>query len=340
MRWLPQRPAVHGGESPLPIDLSASLNPLGPSESVLAAVRATQLSRYPEPDAASLAAAAGRHHGIPTEAVAPVPGASFGLWLALLALLEPAKHCLGLAPCFGEYARYAAIAGAVYREARCPGADQSWTEADLERTLAPEPAVCVLGNPANPAGTRLEARPLRRLCERHPRTRFVIDEAFAGFAPAGTSLIEGRLPPRNCIVVRSLTKELALPGLRVGYLVAEPGGETDLSAVLPAWPLSAPALAAGVAACANPGHTAAGAATARAEVELLAEALRRQGWQPLPSCVNYLLCRAPGLADHLARSGIAVRRCDSFGLPGFVRIAAPAGGDLNAVLAAIGEFRP
>jgi histidinol-phosphate/aromatic aminotransferase/cobyric acid decarboxylase-like protein len=53
---------------------------------------------------------------------------------------------------------------------------------------------------------------------------FIVDEAFAAFGPPGVSLLELESgPPLNAVVVRSLTKELGLPGLRMGYLVSDPG---------------------------------------------------------------------------------------------------------------------
>jgi histidinol-phosphate/aromatic aminotransferase/cobyric acid decarboxylase-like protein len=335
VRLHPQPPAAHGGATRLPIDLSASLNPLGPSPAALTAARAAGLGRYPEPDARSLAVAAAARHGLPPACVVPVPGASWGLWLAIVALAGDGAACLGLGPCFGEYERLARTAGAAWREARCPAPDQAWREADVAAELSGPCDVCVLANPANPAGTRLEAGGLRRLCAAHPAVRFVVDEAFAGFAPPGTSLLDGRPPPDNAVVVRSLTKELALPGLRMGYLVAPEPVAAALAGVLPAWPLSAPALAAAAAGLADPEHLAAGAALAARHLGALAAALRSGGLRPLPTCANYLLCEAPGLAERLAGRGVAVRDCASFGLPGFVRIAAPRPDDLAAVLEAI-----
>ena len=47
----PQMPAEHGGKSQLPIDLSASLNPLGPSPAAMLAARESDLTKYPEASA-------------------------------------------------------------------------------------------------------------------------------------------------------------------------------------------------------------------------------------------------------------------------------------------------
>lgn len=323
LRPSPQVP--HGGRSPLPIDLSASLNPLGPSRAALEAARSADLGRYPEPDAGALTVAAAARHGLPPQSVVPVPGAAFGLWLCLVAHGGRGRRCVAVAPCFGEYRRDAEVAGCHYSEVR----------SDLDTALHSQPDILVVANPSNPAAEALPGERMAAACVRHPRTLFLVDEAFAAFAPDGTSLIDGRLPPDNAVVVRSLTKELGLPGLRMGYLVAHPERAGRLRAMLPAWPYSSPALAAAVAGCSDLDHLRRGAEVGRRHVDLLAQALRRAGAWVHPSSANYLLCRAPGLLEALAAGGVAGRDCSSFGLPGHVRLAAPSPADLDAVLAAI-----
>ncbi len=325
-RLRPSAAIAHGGRSPLPIDLSASLNPLGPSPAAVEAARTADLARYPDPVAQPLQEAAALRHALPTEAVVPVPGAAWALWFCLIAHVQPGWRCVAMGPCFGEYRRCVEIAGGNYEE----------SEAGIVPALARDPDICILGNPANPAASRIPADGLRDVCARHPRTLFIVDEAFAGFAPEGTSLIEGMLPPANAVVVRSLTKELGLPGLRMGYLVADTDRAAHLRDMLPAWPLSAPALAAAVAGCRDLTHLRAGAEVARRHVQAMHEALVGAGAEVRPSSANYLLCRRPGLVESLRARGIAVRDCASFGLPGWSRIAAPAPGDLALVLEAIG----
>jgi histidinol-phosphate/aromatic aminotransferase/cobyric acid decarboxylase-like protein len=334
LRFSPQPSAHHGGAWQGGIDLSASLNPLGPSPAALEAARTCELGRYPEVDARSLVEAAARRHCVPDESIVPVPGASWGLWLCAVALLRPGDRCVAVGPCFGEYERHAAICGAQYREVGARPAG-SWPAAALEAALDERPAMCLIGNPANPAGTAVSGAVLHALCAAHPDTCFVVDEAFAPFAPAGTSMLGGGLPPANALVVRSLTKELGLPGLRMGYLVAEPATAAALAGVLPAWPLSAPAIAAAVAGMADTAHVDAGAALARRLVDQVSAAFSETGAATLPSVVNYFLAYAPGAAAALPARGVAVRDCASFGLPGYVRVAAPRAEQLGAVLEAV-----
>jgi histidinol-phosphate aminotransferase len=323
----PSPHATHGGRSRLPIDLSASLNPLGPSPRALQAARSADLTRYPDSTAAPLADAAAARHRIPVGSLVPVPGASWGLWFALVAFGRPGRRCLALGPCFGEYRRAAEIAGCTYEE----------TAAGLEEALGAEPDVLLLGNPANPSASALPANRVATACDRHPGTLVLVDEAFAAFAPPGTSLVEGRLPPPNAVVIRSLTKELGMPGLRMGYLVSGEERAAALRAMLPAWPLSAPALAAAAAGSADKAHIEAGAEVGRRHVAAISAALAGAGAEVCPSAANYLLCRAPGLLERLADRGISARDCASFGLSTYVRLAAPAPEHLGAVLEAVRE---
>lgn len=126
-----------------------------------------------------------------------------------------------------------------------------------------------------------------------------------------------------------------MPGLRMGYVVSEADLAGQLPGVLPAWPLSAPAIAAAVAGFGDPSHVAAGAHLGHLHVAQLAEALAATGAVPMPSDANYLVAHAPGAAPVLLRGGIAVRDSTSFGLPGHVRLAAPKPGEMKAVLTAI-----
>jgi len=328
-------PAAHGGTAPDLIDLTASLNPLGPSPKALRAAREAELGRYPEVDAGSLRRAAAKRHRLIADNVVPVPGASWGLWLCAVALLRPGDRCLALTPCFGEYRRSAELAGADFVESQAQPHDFHWQWDLIEAALAQAPAVCMLGNPANPTGTAIPASTLRHLCQAFPKTWFVVDEAFAAFAPPGTSLLDDGTPPSHVLVVRSLTKELALPGLRMGYIVAAPEMAKALAGVLPPWPLSAPALAGAVSGIGDTERIEAGAALARREVAELTEALARVGLVTVPSAANYLLARAPGAASIFRQQGIAVRDCASFDLPDYIRIAAPTQGQLPLVLGAI-----
>ncbi|MCW2713667.1 MAG: aminotransferase class [Frankiales bacterium] len=192
----------------------------------------------------------------------------------------------------------------------------------------------VLGNPTNPTGVVHER--VDRLCR--PGRVVVVDEAFADAVPGEPHSLAGRGDLPGLVVVRSLTKTWALPGLRVGYLLAPPGLVEQLRSAQPLWPVSTLALIA-LETCLARGPVASADKDARVlerERDLLAAALADLGVEVSPgSRAPYLLCRVAGREDvreRLRDQGIAVRRGDTF--PGLspehwrVAVRGPAERDL------------
>jgi len=139
----------------------------------------------------------------------------------------------------------------------------------------------------------------------------------------------------DAVVVGSLTKLFACPGLRAGYVVAEPELVARLRAAQPMWSvngLAAAAVPALLSLCDLPGWAAEIATRRRA----LEQVLRAHGLVPQPSDANWVLTEAPGLRYRLARHGVVVRDCTSFGLHDTARIAVPDAGGLERLEQALG----
>jgi len=151
----------------------------------------------------------------------------------------------------------------------------------------------------------------------------VWDEAFYPLATGTWTGGEG-------VVVGSLTKVFAAPGLRVGYVLAP---DDELAARIrerqPEWSLN------GLAATLVPELLVrADLVGWRDEIARLranlAEVLRAHGYEPLPSDASWVLVpSATHLRDALACEGVLVRDCTSFGWPDRVRIAVPDAGGLS-----------
>jgi histidinol-phosphate/aromatic aminotransferase/cobyric acid decarboxylase-like protein len=153
----------------------------------------------------------------------------------------------------------------------------------------------------------------------------VWDEAFY---PLATGRWTSGRAEHGAIVVGSLTKLFACPGLRIGYVVAPRQAGAELIDALrvrqPQWSVNALATAALpelLAAADLPGWQA-GVTGLRAQLVAL---LGDRGFCPTRSDANFVLVpHAPGLRDRLARHAVLVRDCASFGLPDGVRIAVPS----------------
>ncbi|HET9551539.1 MAG TPA: aminotransferase class I/II-fold pyridoxal phosphate-dependent enzyme, partial [Anaeromyxobacteraceae bacterium] len=108
----------------------------------------------------------------------------------------------------------------------------------------------------------------------------------------------------------------------------------------PAWSTSAPAQAAALAALDEEPFVAESRERLRQDREALAEGLRALGLRPLPSVAPYLAFEAPeavALRARLMRHGLLVRDCASFGLPGWLRVAARPAAERERLLAALAK---
>ena len=266
------------------LDLSASFNPDAPDLTALAKSELDSLSRYPDPTAATETMAAALE--VTADSVLLTNG---GAEAIALVAADLGRAAVG-GPEFSLYARH-------LTEAVDPA----------EHPDAPR----IRSNPNNPTGRLALPGDIAA----------VWDEAFYPLATGIWS--RGDVAAgRAAVVVGSLTKVFACPGLRVGYVHADPAVIARLADRQPRWALN------GLAAAVVP------ELLARADLPRWAAAIarRREALTAAipgvePSDANFVLVRVEdGAAEarsRLARRGVLVRDCTSFGLPGHVRIAVP-----------------
>ncbi len=155
------------------------------------------------------------------------------------------------------------------------------------------------------------------------------DEAFFPLATGRWTRGDGRA------VVGSLTKLLACPGLRLGYVLGEPDLVARCRARQPQWAVGSMAAAALpdlLETVDLPGWSA-GVARLRGA---LTDLLTSFGLSVRPSDANWVLVDRGGLREALAPYGVVVRDCASFGLPGVTRLAVPSAQGLERLAAALG----
>ncbi|OLC22024.1 MAG: hypothetical protein AUH33_00585 [Chloroflexi bacterium 13_1_40CM_68_21] len=336
------RDVAHGGAPRGWLDFSANLDPFGVSPDVRAAVVASRYDTYGELDPRPAERRLASDAGVPRSWVMLTAGATEALRLAAQALLEPGQKALVLGPTYGEYARLASLQGAEVVEVRPKSARLVPRVAAFVTQLASGRfRLAFVCDPNNPTGVRLARSRLRTIVDAPPApTIIVLDQSFAPFSgetlPVAEIVRSGRV-----LVVRSLTKRLAAPGLRVGYVVAAPVLLDALREVRDPWPLSAQACAA--AATASWSLPAEGRATLATWRRRLAVSLRDLGLAPRPSVANFLLVEVGPCAERLVHAlacrRIAVRWCASFGLPGHVRVAVRPPDDQDRLVHALRDAR-
>ena len=360
---LAERAGVRPGDL---VDFSASINPLGPP-SWLAEEIASSLAdvvHYPDPEAADLTLAACERYKVwPTQALAGNGASELLPAVCNLAARMGHKRAIIPVPAYVDVDRCCRLAGLSVETLTCRA--QDLFAPDLERLagmLTPAaPAVVMLTSPNNPTGVVIPARHVRDLAKAFPDSLFVVDESFADFVPGieneGTGrepdVADGagrlvRLRPDNVIVLSSLTKFYALPGLRLGLCFGAPETMARLRRRLPAWNVGTLAQRVGARALRDLDYQQR---TVR-EVASLREALTNElreipGLRVFPGKANFLLCRldrvgmtARPLFERLLSEGLALRLCANFeGLDdSYFRIAVRTRDENARLVDALGRF--
>lgn len=305
------------------LDFSANMNPAGPPKSVgrIFRERWLEVARYPDPAVRAFRRKLSRVYEIPPEAILAGNGAAELIDLTVRAL-QPAEALLAQ-PSFREYEdalRKANVSARSYLlSQQQDGYSVSGDFAQAADSLAPDGCV-FLGHPNNPTGRLVPQETLDRL-GRSGRT-VLLDEAFMDFVPQEeeASRLRRAAESERLIVFRSMTKFYAIPGIRLGFMVAHPKRIAELRALQPPWSVNFLAQSIGEAVLDETKYAARTRAWLLEERPRLAAGLTGLGIGVNPSDVNYLLCELPEaggwtarkLQDRLARRGILIRDASLF----------------------------
>ncbi|MXY76675.1 MAG: histidinol-phosphate aminotransferase family protein [Acidimicrobiia bacterium] len=308
------------------VDFSASINPLGVSPRVAEAIRRVDLSAYPDPESTELRDALSSHLGVPPDRILVGNGSTELIQLVASARLRRGGSAAVFAPTFGEYEAACRLQHVEPRLIRAACERESrWDMPEATHLLAElQPALVFICNPNNPTGAYLERSEVEA-CARAVGGDglLVVDEAYAAF-------VDERWDPApllevgNVALVRSMTKQHGLPGLRLGYMVASARMVREARRFQYTWSVNAVAQAAGVAALDDPDHVEKGRLVVRAAREYLVREIRGLGLECTPPSANFLLVEVgdatPLRLELLRRHRVCVRDCTSFGMPGHIRI--------------------
>ncbi|EAQ76625.1 MULTISPECIES: histidinol-phosphate transaminase [unclassified Synechococcus] len=310
------------------LDASASLVPFGPSASVRRVLQAvlrtpagkpSPLRDYPDREQLRLRRAIAAHHQIDPAAVLPGNGAAeLFTWLARDA--AAAGTSLLPTPGFADYPRALACWGGVWSPWPLalprPG-PVVWPQ-PLPSAPAGSLQALWVTNPHNPTGQLWSRASLEPLLERFALV--IVDEAFLPLVPGGES--QSLLPlvasHPGLVVIRSLTKLLAIAGLRLGYAVADPARLRRWAAWRDPWPVNGLAAAVGEALVGDRLWQERVQCWVASEGPWLQQRLQQlPGLTPLPSAANFLLLRSESplvaLRERLERhQRVLLRDCRSF----------------------------
>ena len=323
------------------LDFSASISPLGPPNSAIAAITSQlgNLKHYPDPDYSELRQALGHFHQLPPEWILPGNGSAELLTLSGKDFSNLAATTL-ITPAFGDYYRSLAAYDAKVLEcaidlkrggqgalctlhfALCREDKEKLllhfcTDA-INRVSTSSRSGLLLNNPHNPTGKLFSVEEILPYLEQFALV--VVDEAFMDFLPPDEeqSLIPVIQEYPNLVILRSLTKFYSLPGLRLGYAIAHPDRLSKWQSWRDPWPVNTLAAAAAIAALGDKEfQSATWEWLPPARNELFQGLAKLPGLQPKESAANFLLVESQQSVSQLQEQllkkyQIYIRDCLSF----------------------------
>lgn len=299
------------------LDFSANINPLGAPEWLrpLISRQIGSLVHYPDPQCIELRNAIAEKFAISPDEVIAGNGSTEILYL--LPRVLHASRAIIPVPSYLDYATAAELGG--MQVEKMPLMEEEEFVLNIPR-LAQQlrgGEIVIVGRPNNPTGFFCNDNELRKLALDHPDTTFIVDESFINFIDGAESLITNR--PSNVVVLFSLTKFYAIPGLRLGFAVADRRIIDELYKIMPPWSVNTIAQAVGTAAVKDTAYAAESRKFVLEERQWLQNELSKMpDLKIYPGSANFLFVKinsdksAPQLAQAMLNDGIAIRVCDNF----------------------------
>lgn len=179
------------------------------------------VAAYPDPDGEPFRSAAAQFHRVGISQVAAANGAAeVFTWLARR---YRSKQVVLVEPAFSEYRQTLEAEHAGIRTIQLKPENHWQLAVEDVRATVPGCAALYICNPHNPTGVLVDVDTLKemaQICLEH-NCELVIDEAFIDFVGEAASFVPFLAKFSNVIVVRSMTKMYAIPGLRLGYVISQ-----------------------------------------------------------------------------------------------------------------------
>jgi histidinol-phosphate aminotransferase len=329
--------------------LSSNETPLGPSAKTVEAYQAVgkHLEDYPDGSASELREAIGSVFGLDPARIVCGAGSDDLLNLLARAFLADGDEAIHTTHGFLVYPIATLGTGAKPVVA----AEKNFT-ADIDAILAavtPKTKIVFLANPNNPTGTYVPFDEVRRLHRSlRPDILLVLDAAYAEYVrrndyEAGIELVA---TSENVVMCRTFSKIYGLASVRLGWMYGPASIIDAVNRIRGPFNVSAPAIAAGIAAVKDTAHVARAADHNAKWLPWLTDEIGKLGLKVTPSVGNFILIHFPDTkgktakdADaFLTKRGLILRAVGAYKLPNALRMTVGSEEANRLVVGALTEF--
>jgi histidinol-phosphate aminotransferase len=322
------------------LDFSVSTNPFMPPPGTQEIISTVPITQYPDSQCTELRQKLSEKLGMPPDNILVGSGTTELIRLIAFVYLRRGDNPLIIEPTYGEYEVACRLAGT--SPLKYYANEQAGFVPNVKEVIRiiqeRQPHAVFVCNPNNPTGYYLTRDVIEKLLDVMDDGLLIIDEAYVAFVEKSWNSLD-LIKRSNIIVLRSMTKDYGLPGLRLGYAVSHRKVIDGLQPALPPWNVNSIAQNAGVYVLEKETYLRESLRQTQEAKCLLTGELIRLGFNILPSDANYFLVKvgnAPDFRRSLLAKGILVRDCTSFGLKEYIRISPRTLPECRRFLEAIG----
>lgn len=316
------------------VKLASNENPLGVSPKVAAALRTaiTDLHRYPDAACFELKQKFSQKYQMPMEQISFGNGSNEIIDLLIRLFCLPGDKILTAESAFIAYKICAQVSRVETVEVPLDGSMRFDLSALLQRlrTEDSRPKLVFLPNPNNPTGTYVgdgELRDFLHATQEMKDVMVVYDEAYCEYVraadyPNGLDLLRDF---DHVIVIRTLSKDFGIAGLRLGVLFASTWVVDLYDRIRNPFNVNSLAQVAAAAALDDEDYTRKSREIVWAGLDYFYKELSQLGLQSWPSQANFVLFDtgrdAAKMDEALLREGVIMRPVKGYGLPTHLRLS-------------------
>jgi threonine-phosphate decarboxylase len=305
------------------IDMSSNINPLNSPPGLIKYLKENiaAAGEFPEVDSAGVSDDFASHYDLAPERVLAGNGSTQLIYMIPQALAL--KSVLIAGPTYSDYADACHLHHVTTTFVLAEAAQNFQIDIHKVRIQLENVDAVFICNPNNPTGSLISPDVLSSLCRAFPETVFIIDESYLPFVHDGEALSLGQLDYPNLIVLSSISKIFAIPGLRIGFMISSAAIIEKFKRFSQPWSVNRLAQLAAGYLMVNKAESQAFIEQTRryieAEKQHFLEATGQiSGLQLFPSSTNFMLAGLPeGLAagevlNRLAQDKFLIRNCRNF----------------------------
>lgn len=309
------------------LKIDANENVFGCSQKVIERLKnitIEDISRYPHYGAVTQKIA--EYLKISIDEIKVTDGADEALAALIQTYCDADDVMLTVTPSFSMPKLYANLAGAKVVELNYKKRWEFPTE-DFLKEIETNPKIKIvhLTSPNNPTGECISEEIAEKILKAAQDKLVIFDETYGGYS--GKSMISRVKDYENLAVVKSFSKDFALAGLRIGYIVTNSERIRLLKTVISPYSVNALAAIAAETALSDLEHFEKVKAEIQKSKEILTNGLENLGFTVYPSEANFVLINADEKAEFvyltLLKNGIKVRKYSNKSMSGLLRITMP-----------------